>query len=430
MNFFKLQFGCLLVVFYIGFMYLRERRALKIKKHEPVFETLCISAVFNILLDGATAWSVNHLEIVPPVLNGILHLLFLCSLDFIVFTMFLYVIGISRKLPKSKKEKLLLVLPLVINLAAVAAFMPELEYREGAVSNYSMGISAYACFVMFAVYLLAALVCIFSSGKNFGHNKMITISTYIVASVIVVAFQMIFPELLFTSIVPTLAVAAAYLNMENPLIKKLHLHNQEMVMGFATLVENRDENTGGHIKRTTEYVRLLSHELRSKGFFTNILTDGYIKNLAMAAPLHDVGKIAIPDSILLKPGKLTDDEFDVMKTHAERGGEIIKKTFSGAGDDEYEKLAWEVARHHHEKWNGKGYPDKISGASIPLCARIMTVADVFDAVSAKRCYRDALPLEKCFEIIEKGSGQDFDPDIASTFLGMKDKVSEIYSKIQ
>lgn len=333
MNFFKLQFGCLLVVFYIGFMYWRERRALKIKKHEPVFETLCISAVFNILLDGATAWSVNHLEIVPPVLNGILHLLFLCSLDFIVFTMFLYVIGISRKLPKSKKEKFLLVLPLVINLAAVAAFMPELEYREGAVSNYSMGISAYACFVMFAVYLLAALVCIFSSGKNFGHNKMITISTYIVASVIVVAFQMIFPELLFTSIVPTLAVAAAYLNMENPLIKKLHLHNQEMVMGFATLVENRDENTGGHIKRTTEYVRLLSHELRSKGFFTNILTDGYIKNLAMAAPLHDVGKIAIPDSILLKPGKLTDDEFDVMKTHAERGGEIIKKTFSGAGDD-------------------------------------------------------------------------------------------------
>lgn len=165
--------------------------------------------------------------------------------------------------------------------------------------------------------------------------------------------------------------------MENPLFKKLRRYNSEMVMGFATLVENRDENTGGHIKRTTEYVRLLADELKSKGFFSDILTGEYIKNLVMAAPLHDVGKIA-----------------------------------------------YEVARHHHEKWNGKGYPDKISGGQIPLCARIMAVADVFDAVSAKRCYRDALPLEECFKIIEEGAGEDFDPVVGRTFLEMKQKITQ------
>ena len=103
--------------------------------------------------------------------------------------------------------------------------------------------------------------------------------------------------------------------------------------------------------------------------------------------MHDVGKIAIPDAILQKPGKLTSEEFDIMKTHAARGGKIIRETFGHLGDDEYEKMAYEVARHHHEKWNGRGYPDGLSQKEIPLSARIMAVADVFDAVSAKRCYR-------------------------------------------
>ena len=140
----------------------------------------------------------------------------------------------------------------------------------------------------------------------------------------------------------------------------------------------------------------------------------------MAAPMHDIGKIAIPDSILQKPGRLTPEEFEIMKTHSERGGQILKKTFNNTGDDEYEKIAYEVAMYHHEKWNGKGYPKGLSKEQIPLSARIMAVADVFDAVSAKRCYRDALPLSECFEIIKNGSGQDFDSLIADLFLEMKD----------
>ena len=205
-------------------------------------------------------------------------------------------------------------------------------------------------------------------------------------------YQMIHPQALLTSLVSVFVIIGVYLNMENPLLQKLRAHNKEMVMGFATLVENRDGSTGGHIRRTTTYVEMLAKELKNRGLYKD---------------------------------ELTAEEFDVMKTHAAKGGEIIKETFQSMGDDEYEKIAYQVARFHHEKWNGKGYPEGLSRKEIPLCARIMAVADVFDAVSAKRCYRDAMPLEQCFSIIENGSGQDFDPYITDVFLDMKEIITNI-----
>ena len=144
--------------------------------------------------------------------------------------------------------------------------------------------------------------------------------------------------------------------------------------------------------------------------------------------MHDVVKIAIPDAILQKPGKLTPEEYEIMKTHADKGGKIVQDTFANMGDEEYEKIVYDVARHHHEKWNGKGYPDGLSRKDIPLCSRIMAVEDVFDAVSAKQCYLDAMPLEQCFQIIEDGRGQDFDPFIVEAFLDMREKVTEVYRK--
>lgn len=428
MEHFKLQLGCLLVVLYVSFIYFLEKKSYKIKKREPIFESLLIVGIFTIIFDGITAYTVNHLENIPPFLNGIFHLCFLCGLDSIVYLMFLYILEISREKPKSLKKRLILNLPFIANLAVVVIFMPQLEYRKGEISNYSMGISAYTCFIMVAVYLAASIAVVLSNLENLGRHKLLTISTYIAVIACIAGLQMTFPQALITCIVPTVAIVGAYLNMENPVFEKLQAHSQEMVMGFATLVENKDDNTGGHIKRTTEYVRILSEELKSHGLYEKTLTRDYMKNLVMAAPMHDVGKIAIPDSILQKPGKLNDQEYEIMKTHAERGGKIIKETFGNTGDDEYEKMAYEVARHHHEKWNGKGYPDKLSKEQIPLCARIMAVADVFDAVSAKRCYRDALPIEECFKIIEKGRGEDFDPIIADIFLNSKEKILVIYQK--
>ena len=208
-------------------------------------------------------------------------------------------------------------------------------------------------------------------------------------------------------------------------MKELTRYHDEMVMGFATLIESRDSSTGGHVKRTTQYVKLLAEGLKNRGYYAEILTKDYMKNLLKAAPMHDVGKIAVPDAILQKPGRLTPEEFELMKLHAQKGGEIIQESFSRMGNEEFLEMACEIARHHHEKWNGKGYPDGLKRKEIPLCARIMAIADVFDAVSADRCYRKALPLDTCFEIIQEGSGQDFDPILAEIFLDMRDEVEKI-----
>ncbi|MGN1340394.1 MAG: HD-GYP domain-containing protein [Oscillospiraceae bacterium] len=209
---------------------------------------------------------------------------------------------------------------------------------------------------------------------------------------------------------------------------QLVIYNREMIYSFATLVENRDENTGGHIKRTSNYVHLLAEELLKEGIYSDVINDEFISCLSMVAPLHDIGKISIPDSILQKPGKLTEEEFDTMKTHAVKGGSLIKDTFAHIGDENYKQMAYDVAHSHHEKWNGKGYPDGLSGENIPLPARIMAVADVFDAVSEKRCYRDALPLETCFSIIEEGRDRDFDPVVVDAFLNIRDEVIQVHNK--
>ena len=211
--------------------------------------------------------------------------------------------------------------------------------------------------------------------------------------------------------------------------EELSNYHKEMIMGFATLVENKDGSTGGHIKRTTTYVKLLAEEVRDRGYETDVLTDEYIKNLCLAAPMHDIGKIAVPDVILQKPGKLTEEEFEIIKKHTENGGRIIQETFGHLGNEQYTQMAYQVARFHHEKWNGKGYPEGRSRKEIPLCARIMAIADVFDAVSEKRCYREAMPLDKCFEIISNGSGQDFDPILVEVFLDIRKTIETAHKSI-
>lgn len=421
----KLQVGCMLIVIYIAFIYFRERYAYQVKKKETVFELLLFTGIFSIAFDGITAYTVNQMNKVPVLLNDIFHACFLCSLDAIVLLIFLYILDITRGLPKKRRTRIVVSLPFIVNMAVVAIFMPQITYRHGNITNYSMGIPVYTCYIMVAVYMLGSVMLLIFGRKNMGHNKLITITTCVVAALAVTVYQMIHPQALLTSLVSVFVIIGAYLNMENPLLQKLSAHNKEMVMGFATLVENRDGNTGGHIRRTTTYVEMLAKELKNRGLYKDDLTEDYIKNLIMAAPMHDVGKIAIPDAILQKPGKLTAEEFEIMKIHAAKGGKIIKETFKSMGDDEYEKIAYQVARFHHEKWNGKGYPEGLSRKEIPLCARIMAVADVFDAVSAKRCYRDAMPLEQCFSIIENGSGQDFDPYIVDVFLDMKKIITNI-----
>ena len=193
-----------------------------------------------------------------------------------------------------------------------------------------------------------------------------------------------------------------------------------MITLMADIVENRDDNTGGHIKRTARYVEGIANELKKRGTYQDILTDQYMKDLVVAAPLHDIGKIHVPDSILNKPGKLTDEEFDIMKAHATAGQDLLNHAKEELGEYGYLAMAVEMAAYHHEWWNGKGYPYGLSGNDIPLCARIMAVADVFDALISKRIYKDAMPLENAYAIIREESGTHFEPEIVDAFFAVAD----------
>ena len=189
------------------------------------------------------------------------------------------------------------------------------------------------------------------------------------------------------------------------------------IRALAHLAETRDPETGNHILRTQGYVRLLAIKLRDHPRFAETLNDGYIKMLADSAPLHDIGKVGIPDSILQKPGKLTADEWEIMKTHSRLGSDAIEQAERDlARPVEFLALAKEVARWHHERWDGRGYPDALIAEAIPISARLMTIADVFDALISRRVYKEAMPIDKVREIIASERGKQFDPDVTDIFL--------------
>ena len=198
-----------------------------------------------------------------------------------------------------------------------------------------------------------------------------------------------------------------------------------VILGMANLIELRDSNTGRHVKNTQDYVAMICEALRSQGKYADVLTDDYVANTVRAAPLHDVGKIRISDTILNKPARLTEEEFEIIKSHAMLGAEIIDDLLADVEEPEYLAVAHDIALCHHERWDGTGYPSKMAGEEIPLCARIMALADVFDALYEDRVYKEGIrPLKRVLEIIEDGSGTQFDPVVVEAFLGLSDQLEE------
>ena len=198
-----------------------------------------------------------------------------------------------------------------------------------------------------------------------------------------------------------------------------------LIMVLADMVESRDENTGDHVRKTAAYTRIIMEKMKELGYYTDQLTPQFMYDVEHSAPLHDIGKIAVSDVILNKPGRLTDEEFAIMKTHTTAGSMIIEQAIETVPDSWYLKEAKNLAEFHHEKWNGKGYPHGLSGEDIPLSARIMAVADVFDALVSERCYKKAFSFEKAMEIIKNDAGSHFDPKVADAFLQSADQVRKI-----
>jgi len=205
---------------------------------------------------------------------------------------------------------------------------------------------------------------------------------------------------------------------------KLRTHELESFQGatisaMASLAETRDNETGNHIRRTQRYVKALAEELIRLNLYQGQLSEEHVIPLYKSAPLHDIGKVGIPDQVLLKPGKLTEEEFEVMKDHAKLGREVIETVEQSINfSNDFLVYAKEIAYCHHEKWDGSGYPQGLKGEEIPLSARLMAIADVYDALISKRVYKPPFSHEKAVQIIIEGRGQHFDPVLIDTFSAM------------
>ncbi len=195
-----------------------------------------------------------------------------------------------------------------------------------------------------------------------------------------------------------------------------------VIEDLAALIETRDQSTGEHVIRTKTYVGMIARAMRALGLHPEELTEALIEEMCNAAPLHDVGKISVSDRILLKPGKLTAEEFEEMKQHAPRGGRVIHNIFRNLEDPDFLRTAEEIAASHHEKWNGSGYPAGLKGEEIPLCARIMAAADVYDALVSPRVYKEPVSPEEALAIIEGDSGAHFDPEVVRAMVTVREEL--------
>lgn len=232
-------------------------------------------------------------------------------------------------------------------------------------------------------------------------------------------------EHLYSAITQTTEDSVRYIADSNQKNRTIARMQENLILVLADMVESRDQFTGDHVKNTSEYTLIIMDQLKKEGIYTDRLTDEFVQNVYHSAPLHDIGKIRVSDTILNKPGKLTDEEFDKMKLHTVYGREVIEKAKKASSDMSYLNEAENLALYHHEKWNGKGYPMGLAGEEIPLAARVMAVADVFDALVSRRSYKDPFSFEKAMDIIREGAGSHFDPNVAAAFIHAEDRVREV-----
>lgn len=211
-------------------------------------------------------------------------------------------------------------------------------------------------------------------------------------------------------------------------IEELTAAQMSVLVAISNLAEFRDEDTGKHIERTQIICKLIAQKLLDNAYFSEEISNDFVENIYYSAALHDVGKIGISDNILLKPGKLTPDEFEIMKTHTTIGTQALESVHKIYPKNEFIKMGIDLVKYHHEKWDGSGYPYGIAGKIIPLSARIMALVDVYDALRSKRSYKKPFSSSESMEIIIEGSGKHFDPEVVEAFIELRNTVDEIYKK--
>ena len=307
-------------------------------------------------------------------------------------------------------------------------------------SGYSRG----PYFIIYTITYIASLAynigALFIASKKFQHRDSWTIMM-----VLVILVSGIIPMSIYQLHVAYIAVGVAscvcYVfyndlvqqDMKAELVEKQQRISDmqvQIIARLANLIESRDTETGEHVARTSEYVKVLAEDCVKQGVYADQINDHFIDMLYTLAPMHDVGKILVSDKILRKPARLTDEEYEEIKKHASAGGEVVQQVLNGIADDENVNFAVDIATGHHERWDGQGYPNRLKGEEIPLSARMMAIADVFDALVSKRCYKEEMPVDEAFKTIKEESGTHFDPKLVEVFLSNKEKYADINARIR
>ena len=226
-------------------------------------------------------------------------------------------------------------------------------------------------------------------------------------------------------------INAAYL--EDVVLEKIREvadSHMATILAMSKLAESRDDETGRHIERTQELCRVLARKMRELPRYASVIDDAFIENIYHAASLHDIGKVGIPDAVLLKEGALSEEEREMIRRHPGIGAATLERVRREHPGNEFLTMGIELTRFHHEKWDGSGYPDGLAGEAIPLCARIMALVDVYDALRSKRPYKDAFSHEQACALINKGTGTHFDPSVAEAFAAAEAEFANVYERLQ
>ena len=312
------------------------------------------------------------------------------------------------------------------------------SFGENGYSRNPVGFYIYVAF--YFISLIYLIVSMFIVGKRFSHRDTLTIGMVLVvlaAGIIPMTINKI--NITYAAVAISASLCYIYYNdlvqqdimtefKENQ--KKISAMQEHMISGLANLIENRDMETGEHIVRTCAYVRILAINARKDGIYVEQLNEHFITLLCLLAAMHDIGKIVVSDRILKKPGRLTEEEYEQMKKHAAVGGHVVREVLNGITDEEFLSFASDIATYHHERWDGTGYPAGKKGTEIPLSARIMAIADVFDALVSKRCYKEPIPPQEAIDIIKNESGTHFDPNLVMVFVNHVDEFLAVINQKQ
>ncbi len=329
------------------------------------------------------------------------------------------------------KQGRIAVVYLCLNLAVetVAAPFGWIFYFNEAGYFRGSGFVVYEAFYL--ISLIYLVICMALIGKKFHHRDTRTI-----VMILVVLVAGILPMTLYKLNITYIAIAIGaclcyiYYNdlVQQDIQAELVINQQKMsrmqshiISGLSNLIENRDVETGEHVSRTGAYVKQLTEDAIKDGVYREVLNAHFVDMMQLLAPMHDIGKVVVSDRILKKPGRLTPAEYEEMKKHAAAGGAVVREVLNGVADEAYISLAADIATYHHEWWNGAGYPKGLVGENIPVSARIMAIADVFDALVSERCYKQPVDRETAFAIIKEEAGTHFDPQLVDVFLHHKDE---------